>query len=184
MQSSCWTTALLVPGLLLAGTPGQASGQEADVEISLQAEPGTRISAERLGDFMARSIVIGAPVGKRSIGETEKNLVSIALRIELISREAGMITGFDSETVRLKPGHNYGASSWIPRPRALDDVLVAPLRPAEFVIFRIGQKTIAGTRTIPKGCGDTAYALMIIPRFSERRVEADESLALCFDGGR
>lgn len=191
MCGNCKITVLLVLGLLLT-SPRQSSGQQVDLTLSAEVATNTKVSVERLGEFLARNLVITASAEERSIGETEKNLIRrtaddrqrpVALRIELISRQGGMVTHFDSKAVQLKPGEKYHASRWIPRPAALGEVVAASLRPAEFVVFRIGQKTNAGTRTIPRGCGDATHAVLVAPRFADGS-DAGGALALCFDGGR
>lgn len=189
MRSTRWITALLLPGLLLTVAPDPVPGQEIELALRADAMSDTRVPIERLGEFLARNLMVGVHDARRAIGETEKNLVrgtaetgrSVALRLDLISRKGGTLTVFDSKTVRLEPGTRYPASEWIPHPAAIGDVF-APLKPAEFVIFRIGQKTIAGTRTMPRECGDATHALLVTPRYADDSA-AGEALALCFDAG-
>lgn len=202
MQPTRWITALLIPGLILTGTPGLAPAQEIEPRLNPAIESGTRIPVDRFGEFLVRSVMIGETEKNLAIGETEKNLEigeteknvlrrdadprtgwPVALRIELVSREGGMLGGFDSEAIRMEPGKTYDISAWISGSDALDDVLIAPLEPAEFVIFRIGQKTITGTRSMPKECGDATHAVLVAPRNADSRSDG-QALALCFDATR
>lgn len=191
MRPTRWITALLLPGLLLTVAPDPVPGQEVELALRADAVSDTRVPIERLGEFLGRNVMAGMHDGSRAIGETEKNLVrgtaeteqrAVALRLDLISREGGILGVFDSKSVRLEPGKRYPASEWIPRSAAIGEVF-APLKPAEFVIFRIGQKTISGTRTMPRECENATHALLVTPRYADESA-AGEALALCFDAGR
>jgi len=106
------------------------------------------------------------------IGETEKNLADparrgglpVAMRVVLVDRRAGVIATYESQAIQSEPGTAYDASRWLTRPGALNEQLYAPLKPAEFVIFRIGQWTIvdaAARPVMPRECARSTHALLI-----------------------
>lgn len=183
----------IVLGTLLATTPQVALGQGLGVTVRADVRPGTVIRSSELAGFLVSNL---------TIGETEKNLENpnvtrgaaargwrVALRVELISREEGVVATYESHAVQIEPGKRYDAATWITQPGALDERLFAPLKPAEFVIFRIGQWTIDDPtdKRIPRECRDATYAVLITPvsdrRFTGASGTGKTMLGLCLNGG-
>jgi hypothetical protein len=187
MHVTRWIAGPVLLGTLLGGAPQRALGQDLKLTLRPEARPGTRIPVEQLAAFLARNVMIG---------ETEKNLANppgrrgaatgtqpVALRMEMVSR-SGVVATVESQNVRVEPGRTYAASTWITRTSALNDELVAPLKPAEFVIFRIGQWTATKPRMMPRGCGDAAHAVLVSVVSRVASAGSGGALVLCLDGGR
>ena len=87
-------------------------------------------------------------------------------------------------------GSSGGTSRWITDPDGLTGVLVAPLKPAEFVIFRIGQKTVVepGLRVVPRECRGTSHVLLASLVEARGRMAGPsgtgKTMATCLDAGR
>jgi hypothetical protein len=170
MHRKRWHTGPVLLIALLLAVPRPALGQS--VDMTVRARPGTRIPVDQLAAFVARTVMIG---------ETEKNL-SVAFRMESITRERGVVATVESGPVRMEPGRAYSASAWITQPDEFNSALAAPLKPAEFVIFRIFQKTDPRSPAIPPTCR-TATSALRLTLVSGRSVASDGSLVLCFDQG-
>lgn len=106
-------TGLVVLGALIATTPQPASGQRGDekspVEITLDARPGTEIRGDRLGEFLTESLSVRFGTDMRPL--------SVALRLEMISREAGVVERSESKPVEAEAGKTYPASTFLIRVR-------------------------------------------------------------------
>jgi len=109
----------------------------------------------------------------------------------LSERRTPCVVGeYKSEAIEVKGGKTYAGSTWITQPRVLNEKLVAPLKPAEFVIFRIGQKTIIkpGRPTIPLDCKDATHAVQITLVSNHERFSGDsgtgKTMGLCVNVGQ
>jgi hypothetical protein len=93
---------------LLATTPqlafGQRGGEESPVVFTLNARPGTEISSDQLGEFLAKNLSVAFGTDMRPL--------SVSLSMEMISREEGVIGKYESEAVEVEPGKTYPASTW------------------------------------------------------------------------
>jgi len=142
---------------VLAMAPVAAQVSDANIfTLKINARPGTEIGADELGVFLAKSIT--AKFG------TDMRPLSVKLRLEMISREKRFTGKFESKAIKVEPGKTYNGSKWIDQPHVLNEKLAAPLKPAEFVIFRIGQWTISdpGRPAIPSQCQDATHAVRIL----------------------
>ena len=148
-------------------------------ELDLRARARTAVQIAELGPFLQ---------GNLMIGETEKNL-TLALRLDLVARDGTRVSSWRSDPVEMAPGRRYPTRRWIPDPKAVSDELaVAPLKPAEFVIFRIGQKTVVEPdfRGIPGECRDNSHVLMVSLVGPGRLVGPSgtgKTMAVCLDVG-
>jgi hypothetical protein len=124
--------------------------------VEINARPGTVIGADELGVFLAKSITAKFGADMRPL--------SVNLRLEMISRDKRITGKFESKAVKVEPGKTYNGSKWIAQPQVLNKKLAAPLKPAEFVIFRIGQWTVTdpGRPAIPSQCQDATHAVRIL----------------------
>ena len=151
-----------------------------DVGLDLRGSAGTEIQISEIGAFLQSNLMIG---------ETEKNL-AVALRLDLLAREGGRISSWTSRTVELAPGRAYPTRRWITDPDGLTGRLVAPLKPAEFVIFRIGQKTVVepGLQVVPRECRGSSHALLARLVESRGRMSGPsgtgKTMVVCLDAGR
>ncbi len=183
-------TGSVVVALLWAAAPQPVHSQEVGLTLRRDLRPGTQLSGPQLGELLANTLMIG---------ETEKNLAgsfgeraasrgrAYLLRVRLVSRE-GVLASYSSEAVATDPRERSDASRWIPRPRELGETLVAPLKPAEFVIFRIGQFTIEGPvrGSVPRVCEDATHALLIALEPNARNSGdsgTGKTMALCLNVG-
>jgi hypothetical protein len=93
-------------GALLVTAP-PALGQdeeESPVEITCRACAGTEISSDQLGEFLAKNL---------RVAFTDMRPHSVALRLEMVSREEGGLGKYESEAVEVEGGQTYPASTWI-----------------------------------------------------------------------
>lgn len=144
---------------------GQAATNPEPGWIYRDIRTGTEVAVEQLGTYLTENLAVGS-VGAADTGNREIRPPSwdFALHVDLVSRVHGVIASYVSQAVAVSPGHDYRVASWFPKPRDLNQALAAPLKPAEFVIFRIGQKTVVkGDRlhTVPRECGSAEYALLV-----------------------
>lgn len=183
----------VIIGALIASVPLPVSGQAMEISLRSDVRQGAEIRADQLGTFLATRLMIG---------ETEKNLTNpnvrrgatsggwpVALRVELVGRRSGVVASSESQAVQSVRGVAYEGSRWISRPGGLNEQLFAPLKPAEFVIFRIGQKTLVDTGRpgVPRECEGATHALLITlvsrdERFA-REAGSGKTLAVCLTGG-
>jgi hypothetical protein len=187
---------LLTALLFFVSTTAQSqnAGGSPPAWIAKDIRPGAEIHIDQLGTFIANNL---------AIGETEKNLAGsakgdaaprdwvLSLRADLISRERGVIANFASEAVEVSPGGTYPASKWFRNTKAFNSALAEPLKPSEFVIFRIFQKTIVkgvGPKIIPRACGGAPYAVLVTIESGGNQFAGasgtGKTMALCFEGLR
>jgi len=104
-------TGPVVLGALLATTPQLAFGQRGDeaspVEITLNARPGTEIQGDQLGEFLTKSLSVRFGTDMRTL--------SVTLRVEMISREAGVVGKYESKPVKVEAGKTYPAVWFLSR---------------------------------------------------------------------
>jgi hypothetical protein len=189
-QSRLLLGAVLIGGInpLLGQTVADAEPQWIYSDIRSDAE----IATDRLGTYL---------IGNLAIGETEKNLVveggsrtaaarnlPLALQVDLVSDADGVIASYRSEYVDFPPERDRNLAAWFPRPEELNDALAAPLKPAEFVIFRIGQKTVInglGRETVPRQCGPVTHALLVTMVSRQQEFSGSsgtgKTMALCLE---
>ena len=151
--------------------------QGQDIRVELRASAGTEIRIAEFGPFLQSNL---------TIGELEKNL---EVRLVLLAQEGGELSSWTSGTVELVPGRAYPTRRWITDADALTSQLVAPLKPAEFVIFRIGQKTLAepGLRVVPRECRGTSHAVLATLVELRGRMSGPsgtgKTMVVCLDAG-
>jgi hypothetical protein len=106
-------TGPVVLGALFATTPQLAFGQEGDdeespVEITCRkCIVGNEIASDQLGEFIAKNLNV------KFMAKKDEGLVWVGLRLEMISREEGVIGKYESETVEVELGKTYSASTWV-----------------------------------------------------------------------
>lgn len=178
--------------LLPAATPRPVLAQDPAVTFQSGIRSGAEIQVDQLGELLVQNTMIG---------ETEKNLAGrigrleaaprewpVSLQMTLVSRE-GIVSRFTSETAGLEVGKTYPTRRWISDARALTSRLVAPLKPAEFVIFRIGQWTVTDPdqRRVPRECREATHAVLISLVSTDRRFSGasgtGKTMALCLEAG-
>ncbi len=108
-------TGPVVLGALFVTTPQLAFGQEGDdeespVEITCRkCIVGNEIASDQLGEFIAKNLNV------KFMAKKDEGLVWVGLRLEMISREEGVIGKYESETVEVELGKTYSASTWFPK---------------------------------------------------------------------
>ncbi|MFV1986153.1 MAG: hypothetical protein ACC682_02670 [Gemmatimonadota bacterium] len=100
----------IVLGALLATTPQLAVGQRKDdeslAEITCRAcRPGTEMQSDQLGEFLAKNVNVRFGTDMRPL--------SVELRVEMVSRDEGVIGKWESEAVEVRGGETYSASTWV-----------------------------------------------------------------------
>ena len=149
-------------------------------DFDLRVRAGTTVQVAELGSFLQ---------GSMYIGETEKNL-SLALRLDLMTAEGQRLSSWTSEPVDVVAGRGYRGRSWITDAGAVTGRMVAPLRPAEFVVFRIGQKTVVdgGARGVPRECRGSSHVLFVSLGGARELFSGPsgtgKTMAVCLDAGR
>jgi len=115
-------TGPLILCALFAATPQAVFGQRNEVPIDgfgqvllLNARPGTEISSDELGEFLAKNLNVEL--------ETDMRPLSVGLRLEVISREKGTVGKYESEAVKVEPGKTYSGETWLRANTRVQDAL-------------------------------------------------------------
>jgi hypothetical protein len=175
MRSIHLLTGTVVLAALLATTPQLAVGQDEDERsisptpsLTFDARPGTEIQSEQLGEFIAKNL---------SVVFTDMRPISVKLRVEMISREEGVIGKWQSEAVEVEPGQTYSGATWLRADtRASGGGDICSFMPQacwEGAKITFGRFVVINheEQYMPRECEDATHALHItLVRDSERAV--------------
>lgn len=109
-------------GALFAATSQLAFGEDNGesefpiAKMTLDYRTGKQIESNQLGDFLTESLSV-------EFGDADVESFSVMLRVEVISKEEGVIGVYDSRTTDCFPIHYYPASTWIRSPREINEQL-------------------------------------------------------------
>jgi hypothetical protein len=144
-------TSPLVLGALLATTPQLALGQDGAV-IRLDARPGTEIQSDQLVELITKDLAI-------EFG-TDMRPLSVKLRLELISREDGVIGKYESKAVKTEGGRTYPGSTFI---RASNNPTFSAPGFGDRRKITIGRVVVINheEQYIPKECEDVTHAVRV-----------------------
>ena len=153
-----------VLGALLATTPQPAFGQRGDeespVEITLNARPGTEIQSDQLGEFLTKSLSVRFGTDMRPL--------SVTLRVEMISREAGVVGKYESKPVEVEASKTYPASTFLSRAPNLGLWTPDELNP-NLGLWVLGTGTVSNPnlglwdrrQDTPRECQDATHAVRV-----------------------
>ena len=100
----------LVLAALFATTPQLAFGHEGHKESPIEIQcrkciVGNEIASGKLGEFIAKNLSVHF--------ETDMRPLSVKLRLEMISREKGVVGKYESKAVEVEPGKTYSGETWM-----------------------------------------------------------------------
>jgi hypothetical protein len=116
-----YTAPILILALLatlprFAYAQKEGDGEFPPVKMVMDYKPGMQIEADRLGEFVTKSL-------KVEFGNSETKEFSVKLRVELLSREKGVVGVYDSNAADCFPTRYYPASTWIHDPGNISEKL-------------------------------------------------------------
>ncbi len=149
-------TGPIVLGALLATAPQLVSGQTRGGDIhgsfELDVRPGTEIESDQLMEFLAKNL---------SVRFTDMRPLSVTLRLEMISREEGVIGKWESEAVTIEPGKTYSGVPWIAAPNGRQPYKAPGLGDGGNIT--LGRFVVINheEQYVPRECEDATHALWI-----------------------
>ena len=179
MRSIRTLTGPVVLSALLATTPELVLGQDADgespVEITCRAcRPGTEIQSDQLGEFLAKNLNVAFGTDMRPL--------SVALRVELISRERGVIGKYESKAVKVEGGKTYPCVKYFCRADEMNEALAPGFGDRrKITVTGSGERLISDHNPIWEGrqCEGATHAIRVSVGWEGQAV-VDSPLYVCF----
>lgn len=133
----------------------QAFVDRPEILLSASVRRGTEIRGRQLGEFLGDAVVATIKEGSRGLGvvHEERPIETVTFRVQLLSREDGMIDRTESELIKMDPGSdstlNPNLGLWTPR--GLDD--------QEFTVYPSPQVSKYPPQQVPKECSEATHAV-------------------------
>jgi hypothetical protein len=153
-------TGPIIFAALLATTPQLAFGQDEGERsvsptpaLTFNARPGTEISSDELGEFLAKTLTVNVSYPGQVLRAT--------LRVEMISREEGVIGKWESEAVEVEGGKTYPCVKYFCRADEMNEALAPGFGDRRKITF--GRFVVINheEQYIPRECERATHALRI-----------------------
>ena len=126
-----------------------------EIQIRARDYGSKEIRASELGEFLMDNYVIVA-------GEGRSEPMAVWLRVEVMSRERGLLGSTDSRRIEIEPGNTYRASAFIPQIADWVPQMDRWIRsPESRVVLRRGRTDQHGQGRFPPGCTEAPVAITV-----------------------
>ena len=170
------TGPVVLAALFAPSTPQPVLAQDdpevfPEIEIRSRDYRSMEIRVSELGEFLRDNYVIVT-------GEGRSEPMAVWLRVEVTSRERGLIGSTDSRRIEVAPGETYRAGAFIPLPDhwipqidawipLIDDWVPSP---ESRLVLQKGRASKDAQGRFPGGCEDATVAITVWVEFDGRAV--------------